>query len=719
MGIGNRSFAAAALAQPTFLGEQMTVTSRAAWLDGRSSGVELQQFTQIACRTGFVRNREIELPIRSTDSDRKPVAVRVAAAIRLYCMPTELLKRENQDLRVRIAQLEEALGAGADPIQRALSDHAAEFLTVITLDGHVLASERTPKAFGSVIGRSVFEFVDAASAEVMRMTFARVAQTHRPEYYECVGRGEDGSPNHTYLTRAVPLAENDKVRAILLVPTDITDRVRLERSLIERGEALNLAVRASRMGLWSWDIPTGEIVWDDRLLEIWGLTETPRDFDSYINLVHPDDQTLVQGMITEALAIGTYRTFEHRVIKLPEQREVWVLAVGTVIKDDSGKPVRLMGGGIDISEQKRLAMQSQRAAWVESLGQLAADIAHNFNNLLAVVVPSIELELDGRAAESPGLSAALEASLLARDLVRDLFLLTQRGASQPFAPADPSEVVARVLGICRLTFPREMSIQHHAGAQVGHVSMQATDLEQILLNLLFNARDALEAVPGPRKEITIDLLRVLGDNDSPMVELRVSDTGGGMDEHVRARIFEPSCTTKSAHRAGLGLANVAERVRDAGGSIRCASVLGLGTTFTVLIRGLIEPVSATTSTPVSDAPVPADSVILLVDDEAPVRRVVRRLLECEGYAILEASHAEEAREVLARTQVALVILDQSMPNETGVHAFPSLRALTDAPVVLYTGLVPLVPPGIAAVLEKPALPEALRRLVKSVLAARP
>jgi len=633
------------------------------------------------------------------------------------------LARENQILRDRITQLELALDSGTDPLRRSLSEHASEFLTVIDLDGHMLATGRTSEAFGSVIGRSIFDFVDPPSAEVMRATFARIVQTRRPDHYECVGQGEDGSPGHTYLVRAVPLTENDEVRAILIVPSDITERVRLERSLIEKGEELRIAVRASRMGLWSWDVPTSKVEWNDRLREIWGVAETPADFQSYIDLVHPDDRALVQGMIGEALATGTYRTFEHRVITVPDRREVWVLAVGTVIKDSEGKPVRLMGGGIDITEQKRLAMQNQRAARVESIGQLAAGIAHNFNNLLAVIVPNIELELDGSALDHSGLSAALEASLQARDLVRNLLLLTQRESAEPFTPADPEDVVSRVLGICRVTFPREISLQYQAEAPLGHVSMQATDLEQVLLNLLFNARDALEASPGPLREATINLRRVLGEGGSPAIELRISDTGVGMREDVRTRVFEPFFTTKPPHKgSGLGLANVAERVRDAGGSIRCESTLGAGTTFSMLLPERIVPASPPASTPASPPvtvlPAATSAVILLVDDEAPVRRTVRRLLERDGYTIVEASHAQEARELLARTQVALVILDQSMPNETGIHALPSLRALTDAPVVLYSGMAPVPPPEIAAVLEKPARPDDLRRLVKSVLATR-
>ena len=159
-------------------------------------------------------------------------------------------------------------------------------------------------------------------------------------------------------------------------------------------------------------------------------------------------------------------------------------------------------------------------------------------------------------------------------------------------------------------------------------------------------------------------------------------------------------------------------MRDAGGSIHCDSTPGVGTTFTLLLPERVVPARPPTPSPVRVLPTVTSAAILLVDDEAPVRRTIRRLLERDGYTILEASHAQEARELLARTSVALVILDQSMPNETGVHAFPSLRALTDAPVVLYSGMAPVAPAGIAAVLEKPARPDDLRQLVRSLLATR-
>jgi two-component system cell cycle sensor histidine kinase/response regulator CckA len=204
-----------------------------------------------------------------------------------------------------------------------------------------------------------------------------------------------------------------------------------------------------------------------------------------------------------------------------------------------------------------------------------------------------------------------------------------------------------------------------------------------------------------------------------MVQLRVKDSGIGMTAEVRARLFEPFFTTKPPHKgSGLGLANVAERVHHAGGTLQCDSLPGKGTTFTVLLPVREAPrVDATVPKPPA-IPVASNQVILLVDDEPLVRRTVRRLLERDGYSVQEAANAQEARQALQRGRVDLVILDQSMPGEAGVHAFPSLRALTEAPIVLFTGMVPSVPEGFAAILEKPARPEDLRRMIIASLGAK-
>ncbi len=624
-------------------------------------------------------------------------------------------------LRDRVTQLEAALASGTDPLLLAMGEHVRQLVHVVTPEGRLLATGRPSEGFGSVVGRSVYEFLEPASVDVVREAYARTCATAQSVVYESMAYGEDGSPGHTYLSRTFPLINESGVYAILVVPTDITARVALERTLVEQEQTLRLAIQASRLGLWRWDVATGVVSWDARLCEIWGVSETPRDYEAYAALLHPDDRDKVERHVREAIETGVFRTFEHRTCADARGVVRWVLAAGSVIKDAHGNVIQVMGGALDITEQKELLAQQQRAARVETIGQLTAGIAHNFNNLLAVIVPHAELLLtNARGDQQPSLSAMLEASLQARDLVRNLLSLTQREDTRSSRPADPREVVERIVAICRVTFPREILLQHTIAVDASHVAMPVGDLEQVLLNLLFNARDAIESGRGSARAIDVRATRVSIEGTSH-VELSVSDTGSGMSAEVRGRVFEPFFTTKPPHKgSGLGLANVLARVRDAGGSIDCQSTPEVGTTFVVRL-----PLRAVQRvTPKPEPTVAASTArgarVLLVDDEPLVRGVLRRLLEREGHVVLEAGSAEQAREVLRSPEsaVEVVILDQSMPRETGIQALPSLRALTRAPVVLFTGMAPEVSPEVDALLEKPARPEELERVLRAVLAKR-
>jgi len=265
--------------------------------------------------------------------------------------------------------------------------------------------------------------------------------------------------------------------------------------------------------------------------------------------------------------------------------------------------------------------------------------------------------------------------------------------------------------LCRASFPREIQIDVIVAPGVGHAAMAATDLDQVVLNLLFNARDALESMTGRPRTIAVrvDAPAVLG---GPRVRVRVRDNGVGMSQEVAARVFEPFFTTKPAHRgAGLGLADVLLRVRDAGGQIDVESALGAGTTFTLLLPGAPAPAASLAA---SSTPARAEGqTILIVDDEPALRAVIGRLLTRAGYRVLEANNAEEARALLKvkHDEIKLVLLDQSMPHESGPEALPSLKRLSAAPIVLFTGGISDLPPGAAAILEKPAQASELLRVV--------
>jgi two-component system cell cycle sensor histidine kinase/response regulator CckA len=625
---------------------------------------------------------------------------------------------QNRVLRERLERLERAQPGVVDPLLQTIVAHAPAFMAAITPDGRLVATGRTSAAFGSVIGRSVFEFTEPAEHALMRRAYARVCETKQPLIYESTGQGENGEPNHTYVVRAVPVIEDDTVKTIVLIPTDITDRVRLERSLEHSEAKLRFAVAATRMGLWSWDIERDEVTWDERVLEIFGVSEPPADQLQYLALIHPDDRSLVRSALEQAIRTGVYAPFEHRLAQPMNGVERWVLGTGTVLKNSDGQATGLMGGALDITAQKGVAAQLQRAQRVEALGQLTAGLAHNFNNLLGAIIPNIELGLQHAASLDPApLAAALDASLQARDLVKKLTSLTRQRPTATARWSDPREVLERAVAICRATFPREIQLTLGLPPEPRCVGIDASDLDQVVLNLLFNARDALEPPTGRSRLIEIVLDDVSEPGHERQVRLRVRDNGAGMSEDVRARIFEPFFTTKPAHRgSGLGLADAVLRLQDAAGKLECHSVAGQGTTFTVLLPEAPAP----TGKPAPGAAAPLASngeTILIVDDEAGVRTAIGRLLTQKGYEVLEAESAEHARATLSArgAAVSLILLDQSMPNESGPEALPSLKRLTDAPIVLFTGGVGEVPPGIAGLLEKPALAADLLKMVHDLI----
>ena len=629
------------------------------------------------------------------------------------------LALENRVLRERVAQLEATAGGQVDPVMLALIAHAPAFLTVVTPEGRFVATGRVSEGFGSVVGRSIFEFSDPRYVEVVRDALARACATRQPVAYEGIGYGENGEPDHTYAVRVIPIVDNGEVRVLVIVPLDITERVRLERSLIESEQSMRLALDAARMGLWRWDIVRDEVTWDARSLEIFGVAAAPSTREQYMQLIHPDDRALIEPMLLEALRQGVYPTFEHRIAAGTDGESRWALSSGKVLRDASGKPTLMLGGVLDITEQKRLAERMQRAERVEALGQLTAGIAHNFNNLLAAILPNVEIALfDASDRSQQPLNAALDASLQARELVKSLMSLAGRRGAQPKGPSDPKQIAVRLDNICQLTFPKEIELLTSIDPTVGLVAMPASDLEQVLLNLLFNARDAVLEADAGRRRIQLRVDRVAENTELGNVRIRVIDTGVGMTDAVRQLIFVPFFTTKPAHRgSGLGLANALSRVREAAGTLECQSSPGSGTTFTLSLPETAPGPARESPRSVTARTEGGGETILVVDDEPLVRAVVARLLRGEGYTALEAGSATEAREVLRQhgSSVRLMLLDQSMPGESGLEAVSSLRALCAAPIVLFTGLGIEIPEGVAALLDKPARPVELLRTVRAIL----
>jgi PAS domain S-box-containing protein len=383
----------------------------------------------------------------------------------------------------------------------------------------------------------------------------------------------------------------------------------------------------------------------------------------------------------------------------------------------------------DVSERRRLEERLRHAEKMEAVGQLAGGVAHDFNNLLTAIVSYAALVRDALGSDHPSVPDVREieaAAMRAAGLTRQLLAFSRR---QRVAPqmVDLHGVVAGMERMLRRVLPEnvELTVVAHAP---GTVFADPAQLEVVILNLAVNARDALPR--GGRIEITVFEVEEgasdLGDGETPagrLAVLQVRDDGVGMDATTRARIFEPFFTTKPAGKGtGLGLATVYGIVSQAGGEIRVRSEPGRGSEFRVYLprwSGVAAPAPATAPA----SPARGDETVLVVEDDAAIRALVRRTLAQAGYRVLDASTADQALAVAVAPDV--LVTDVILPGRNGWELAtalatrrPGLRVLFMSGYAAHHSGEPLVPAD-APLLAKPFAPEELLRRVREVLDGDP
>lgn len=397
----------------------------------------------------------------------------------------------------------------------------------------------------------------------------------------------------------------------------------------------------------------------------------------------------------------------------------------------------ISGSGRDVSERmhaekkmKALRGQLQQAQKMEAVGTLAGGIAHDFNNILAVVTGFSELALEkARHGLSPEehLAQVLEAADRAKKLVQQILTFSRKAAYEP-RPLDLNQVIGETVSILERTIPRMIAIQLHLAPDLGLINGDATQMEQVLLNLANNARDAM---PGGGR-LVIETQNVHLDQEfvqqhhgtSPgdHVLLLVSDTGQGMDGGTLEHIFEPFYTTKEVGQGtGLGLATIYGIVQSHGGCITCYSEPGAGTSFKIYLPLLADESAPRTSAALDPVSLPGGSeAVLLVDDEAALREVGRLILEERGYRVSLAANGEEALAIYRQRGAALdlVVLDISMPGMGGHKCLQEILALDPgARVIIASGYSPHshLASGAAAYIAKPFHRGELLQTVRAVL----
>ncbi len=459
--------------------------------------------------------------------------------------------------------------------------------------------------------------------------------------------------------------------------------------------------------------------------EVVGATEA--------DLFDPDRAARHAAEVRAVLADG--RSVESETEVLDGERRTSVRRVLTPVRDADGRTTGVLGICWDVTEQRQLEAHVNQASKMDAIGQLAGGIAHDFNNLLTVILGNLEMMAAGEEPEHPDCGlvvSALSAAGRAASLTQRLLGFSRRHQLD-WRPTDLDAVVAEVVPLLQRTIDPLIRIEVHSDHDGWAVQGDPTQLNQVLMNLCINARDAIAG--AGRVAIETSCVTVADGQSArgpdarrgEFVRLRVADTGAGMTPEVKARIYEPFFTTKEVGKGtGLGLAMTFAIVRQHKGWIDCHSEVGEGTRFDVYLpRGeaVKPPDSTATPAPVRRA---GSETILVVDDEELIRTLAAAALQGRGYTVLHAADGQQAVDLYAQEggRIDLVILDLTMPVLSGHEAFRQLLGLNPRVRVLFASgysaeqLSELEQETMAGFLKKPYRPHELISAVEQSLPRR-
>lgn len=501
---------------------------------------------------------------------------------------------------------------------------------------------------------------------------------------------------------------------VVLLLTNVARRRRTEIHLREYGERLNLALSSAEEGVWELDAKTNRVMVNRRWATMLGYApeEVDPSFSFHQSLVHPDDLPIIRRSIDDNLS-GRNEFFdaEYRV-RARSGEWIWVYDRGKVVqRDNSGKPLRIIGVRLDISARKRarekereLERQVQHTQKLESLGVLAGGIAHDFNNLLTGILGNANLALLDLPAESPSRECLTDietASRRAADLCRQMLAYSGKGKFV-IEPIDVGRLVREMSHLLEVSISKKVRLHYDFAEDLPPILADATQIRQIVMNLITNASDAIGDSTGTitistgLQHCSSEYLRSPFISELPppgnYVYLEVADTGSGMDHQTKLRLFDPFFTTKFTGR-GLGLSAVLGIVRGHHGAVRIYSEPGKGSTFKVLFpeQKLSENHVDTAEQKREPASVPTTvgtGTVLVVDDDDTVRLAAERMIARMGFTTITARDGQEAVELFKKKQdeILCVLLDLTMPTMDGVECFQELRKLRpDVKVILSSG----------------------------------
>ncbi len=510
---------------------------------------------------------------------------------------------------------------------------------------------------------------------------------------------------------------------------EISERKRTDAALRESEARVRRVIDSSLLGMLFWDLDGRVLDANDQFLQTVGYSREDLlggglDWKA---LTPPEWEPADRKALEEIVRLGRCTPFEKEYFRKDGTR-VPILLGGVLLAGESREGVSFV---LDITDRRQLEQQLRQAQKMEAVGRLAGGVAHDFNNLLTVILGECDMLLEEVSAEHPThqpLAEIRKAAERAAGLTRQLLSFSRRQLVEPTV-FNPNTLVTDTEKMLRRLIGEDIDLETRTAPRLGNVRADRGQIEQILVNLVVNSRDAM---PQGGK-LLIETSNVRLDEDytrghadvtpGEFVVLSVSDTGSGMTEEVKQHLFEPFFTTKEHGKGtGLGLATSYGIVKQFGGHIGAYSEVGVGSTMKVYLPRVQEdPTSADVSTQALRG---GKETILVVEDEEAVRRMAARVLTSKGYSVIQAGDGEEALRVLASHSgpVHLVLTDVVLPKMGGRVLAEQVRALYPNTRVLFASgytddmiLQHQLLQRDVQLIQKPFTAESLARKVREVL----
>jgi len=579
---------------------------------------------------------------------------------------------------------------------------------------------------GQVVGQSIFHLYGNYPHLVQDVRRALAG-----EEFSCFTELADAGL--CFETHWAPLrAENGTLAGTIGIAVDISERSKTEQardeaeklyqSLVEQLSAVTYIAELGLDGTWRFVSPQIE-----KLLS-YSPWEWLADSTNWIRHVHPEDHEIVKAAEEATLSGNSFRA-EYRMFRR-DGGMLWVNDSGSLVRGSDGQPL-LHGVLVDITEQKQLQSRFEQTERMEAVGQLASGVAHDFNNLLTIIkgYSSLLLERNPEGRDGHAAKEIRQAADRAASLTHQLLAFSRKQTLQPRV-LDLNSIVRGLEAMLRRLLTENVDLVIQTAPNIGFVKADPVQMEQVLINLVVNARDAMPK--GGRLTIATATHAARKDLDetetifaSPYATLSVSDTGIGMDAATRARIFEPFFTTKEVGKGtGLGLATVYGIIKQSHGHIEVESEPGKGSSFQIsLPRVEHEPAPAKRPLTV-DQPRTGTGTILLAEDEPLLRELGETILTQAGYQVVTAGSSESLRALVAEHpgEVDLLLTDVVMPNISGPELVRLGRARWPKVRVLFmSGYADDELQDLdrdAGFIQKPFTPSELTAKIAGILAGR-